>query len=228
MIKKSLLHLFVSLALLCSFQITAFAREDVQEKSVSQVVQQANSILLNLKITRYSHKTEVDEKKGIYILDCSSLACYILGKVAPNALAAVQVDSGHNHARAKNFYDTFSSSPIAKGRNGWMRIIKIMETEPGDFIAWRKNTFVRRGNTGHVVIVLQKPVMEENGNVRLVVMDASRSGHSRDTRKKGESGVGVGVMWFKVDEHGAPKGVLWSSRAKTIKYYPIAIGRVVP
>jgi cell wall-associated NlpC family hydrolase len=194
----------------------------------SKVWKEGEQILSKLKSTRYSHKGAVDEEKGIYILDCSSLACHILSKAAPASLESVPVDPRYRHARAKNFCDTFLQSPADKARNGWLRIVRVIDAEPGDFIAWKKDPMPPKGNTGHVVMVLEKPVLESDGTVRVVVLDASSGRHANDTRKKGENGVGSGTIWFKVDESGAPVAVHWSTRKRPPIPHPIGIGRVAP
>jgi hypothetical protein len=102
-----------------------------------------------------------------------------------------------------------------------------MDAEPGDLIAWRKDFVPQKGNTGHIVIVLEKPVKEKDGAIRIIALDSSRSGHAQGTRKKGTSGVGLGFMWFRVDEAGAPIAIHWSNRKRKPKTYPIVIGRAI-
>ncbi len=196
--------------------------------AASPACKQGKQIQANLKSTKYSHKTTVNEEEGIYFLDCSSLACHILSKAAPASLESVPVDPRHSRARAKNFCDTFLHAPIGKARNGWLRITKAIDAEPGDFIAWKNDPIPPKGNTGHVVMVLEKPVLESDGTIRVMVLDASSGRHANDTRKKGEDGVGSGTIWFKVDESGAPIAVHWSSRERPPVPHPIGIGRATP
>ena len=140
-----------------------------------------------------------------------------------------------------------------------------MDAEPSDFIIWRRKPIHLKGNTGHIVIILEKPVKEKDDCIRVVVLDSSRSRHARDTRKKGgnrsrletwnwkvEIGenstkawgpisnfyflistfherlrkeISVGVMWFRIDETGAPIAVHWSNRNRNPKTYSIVTGR---
>lgn len=195
------------------------------QSSSSRVLGESRRIVSNLRSTRYSHKTRVDEKSGTYILDCSSLACYILKRAAPASLSLVPVDQNSKHARAVNFYYTFLMVPTKDTRKGWQCVLKLMEAEPGDFIAWKKEPCPRKGSTGHVVIVMKRPVKEKDGAVRVAILDSSFSGHARDTRQKGDSGVGVGTVCFEVDKSGAPVAVYWSSRKRKPRTCPIAIGR---
>ncbi len=224
--KKALIQLFIFfLVPFCSFEraLSDHCLTIAPQSSASQVLYQAKQILSNLKSTQYSHKTEVNEKSGIYILDCSALACYILSRAAPISLAFVPVDPDHRHARAKNFYDTFLNAQIGNTYNAWQRILRLMDAEAGDLIVWRRNPTPLIKNTEH----MEKPVKEKDGAIRVVVLDSSRSRHARDTRQKEGGGVGAGIMWFRVDKSGAPDAIHWSNRKKKSKTYPIVIGRAI-
>ncbi|UCG67214.1 MAG: hypothetical protein JSW12_09610 [Deltaproteobacteria bacterium] len=228
--KKAFIQLFIFSLALFYFYEPALSEQGITiepQSSASRILYQAKQILSNLKSTHYSHKTDVNENSGSYILDCSALVCYILGRAAPGSLASIPVDPTHRHARAKNFYDTFSNAPTTSAKNGWQRIVRLMDAEPGDLIAWRKDPVPQKGNTGHIVIVLEKPVKEKDGAIRIIALDSSRSGHAQGTRKKGDSGVGVGIMWFRVDEAGAPIALHWSNRKRKPETYPIVIGRAI-
>ncbi|MEA3434914.1 MAG: hypothetical protein U9R43_00510 [Thermodesulfobacteriota bacterium] len=124
------------------------------------------------------------------------------------------------------FYSVFSTAS-EKGNCGvWQRIPRLLDAMPGDFIAWRKLAVPKKGNSGHIVMIMEKPVEEKDGTVRIVVFDSSKSTHAKDSRPKGTSGVGIGTMWFSVDKTGAPVSYFWSSRKKKPKNLPIAIGRL--
>src|SRR5262249_55219831 len=84
------------------------------------------------------------------------------------------------------------------------------------------------GNTGHVVIVDQTPVMEKDGLVRVVVIDSTTKPQVDDTRPKGSSGIGRGTMWFTVDKEGRPEGYVRGSRTAKPTIEAISIGRVLP
>ena len=48
-----------------------------------------------------------------------------------------------------------------------------------------------------------------------------------DSRKPGETGIGVGTMWYSVDEAGAPVVYHWGKREHSSASPTIAIGRPV-
>ena len=196
----------------------------------SIVSQEARRILGNVKETAYSHKTIVDEKAGSYRLDCSGLATYILKRIAPAQLRAVPHTPTSSRPRAFEFHDAFVSAPTnaAAFSNGWLRVTRVIDAQPGDLIAWRKVKIIPGESTGHVVIVDESPVREDKGKVRVVIIDATSSPHAQDTRPAGTNGIGRGTMWFVVDEAGRPVGLHWknpNSKARTP--VPIAIGRVM-
>jgi len=192
-----------------------------------RIVAAATRILDNLRITEYTHTTAVDEAAGTYRLDCSGLAFFLLRRAAPRSLAQVPVEKGRGRPRAVTFHTAFSEAPTQRGKSRWQRITSIFDAEPGDFIAWRLPVVPEGGSTGHVVMVMKKPVKQKDGTARVVVLDSSKDRHARDSRAKGTTGVGVGTMWFAVDQDGRPTSYYWSSRRRRPKAYPIAIGRAV-
>jgi hypothetical protein len=103
----------------------------------------------------------------------------------------------------------------------------LADARPGDVIAWRHEK-PKPGNTGHVVIVDQRPVVEEDGLVRVVIIDSTTKPQVDDTRAKGTSGVGRGTMWFKVDAEGRATAHIRGSRTAKPKSEAISIGRAVP
>jgi len=211
-------------ALLAGFFETQIA---ASEKSAStRVLAQTGKVIANLKITRYSHRAEVNEKAGLYALDCSGLAFFLLQKAAPNALSSIPVEKGHIRPRAVMFYSVFSTASEKGGDRGWQRIPRLLDALPGDFIAWRLPVIPEKGDTGHIVILIEKPVKEKDGTVRVVVFDSSKSCHAKDSRPEGTTGVGTGTMWFSADKIGAPVSFYWSSRKNKPTTVPIAIGRV--
>lgn len=191
----------------------------------SRVLYEAKQMLSNLESTRYSHEIKVNEKSGLYILDCSALASYLLSRAEPDSLRSVPVDPDLNRPLARDFHTVFMDTPVERPRNGWLRIIRLEDAEPGDFIVWRRMPRDSNGNTGHIVIVMEKPVIEKDVHARVTVLDASQNRHAQDSRKKGDNGVGTGVMWFEIDKKGAPVALYWSDPKRKPEAYPIAIGR---
>lgn len=207
----------------------AVAVAEAQVQSASErVAAQAQRILQTFKSSEYSHKTKVDENAGKYDVDCSGLVCIILKKIAPAAYKSVPKIHGKSRPLAADFFECFDKAPSAEaGEKGWRRISNIAGAKPGDFIAWRRIEIVPGEDTGHIVIVDEAPVREDDGQIRVTIIDSTKGPHAGDTRKNGATGVGRGTMWFTVDADGKPAGYRWRSKTGTLTKRPIAVGRLV-
>lgn len=191
----------------------------------------AHETLLNVRQTQYNHKPFIDERKGIYVVDCSSFVGFLLQKVSVQSYQALSIDKGHTRPRAQNFYDFLVSLRAGENRKGWLGIKTMASVKKGDIIAWKYDKSldkVDKKDTGHVVIVYETPKKEPDGRYKVVVLDASKGTHANDSRAgKKEGGIGVGTMWFKVDKEGKPVGLYWSERSHALSEHAMAMGRVV-
>jgi hypothetical protein len=79
-----------------------------------------------------------------------------------------------------------------------------------------------------VVIVAERPVVENDGIVKVVAIDSTVLPSADITADKGKSGIGRRTMWFTVDKDGRPSGYIRGSRTATPKNDAIAIGRPLP
>ncbi|AOO64674.1 hypothetical protein [Sulfurospirillum halorespirans] len=190
-----------------------------------EVFQEAQHILQTQQESHYDHKTVINESKGYYRVDCSSFVCHVLRKKSPLALAMLPIDVHHVHARAQNFYDYFKQLESVPNAH-WMAVKTLFDLERGDIIAWKYDLSSHKKDTGHVVIVAEKPIQEEQTLYRIRVIDASKGKHANDTRAKESDGIGSGDMWFRVNEKGAPIGLYWSSKEKKERQHFIVMGRV--
>ena len=196
----------------------------------SPVADEAHRIHANIRETWYSHKTVVDEGTGRYGVDCSGFATLILKHAAPRQLAAVPHKDTRRRPLAYEFYEAFADAPptAKESATGWLRVERLRDARPGDFIAWRKIHLEPGESTGHIVMVDEAPVREPDGRYRVVVMDSTSAPHANDTRKDGANGIGRGTMWFAVDDAGRPTGINWRNRALAPRSAsPISIGRVL-
>jgi hypothetical protein len=184
-------------------------------------------ILSTMKSSEYSHKTQVDEDRGEYFLDCSGLACYVLQREFSQHYQAIPIPKGQARAVAADFYGFFNGLPAAPpGRNGWQKISRLLDAQPGDIIAWKSDE-PKPGSTGHVVFVDSTPVHLKDGQVRIEVIDSTGQGHGNDTRKAGQTGVGRGTMWFTIGDKGQPTGYRWRAAKGKLHERAIAIGRII-
>lgn len=199
---------------------------------------EARRILASIEKTEYKHKTEIDEAKGQYYCDCSGFVGYVLNRTVAKDDPKGPLLDGDKRPVAREFEKAFEAAPIkapspsivAKGQGvvgRWQRIVRLVDARPGDVIAWR-HAVAKPGNTGHVVIVDAKPVVEKGGLVRVVVIDSTTKPQVDDTRAAGTSGIGRGTMWFKVDAEGRPVAYVRGSRTAKPVEEPISIGRALP
>lgn len=187
----------------------------------------SQELLKNLTYSRYEHKTIIDESKGTYVLDCSVLVGHLVQKISPLAYDALPMDAHHKRPRAKNFYDFFISLKEASHPH-WRRIASINALEKGDIIVWKYDQSLGKKDTGHIVMVYEKPIKESDGRYKIVVLDSSKGTHANDSRAgQKEGGIGIGTMWFQVDKDEIPIGLYWSDRSAKMSHYVIAMGRLI-
>jgi hypothetical protein len=198
---------------------------------------EAVRILESIKHTEYRHKTDIDEAKGAYYCDCSGFLGYVLNRTVAKADGKGPFGDGKMRPLAMNYEQAFAAAPAkapspyslpnGEGFIRWQKIARLVDARPGDVIAWRREV-PKPGNTGHVVIVDQAPVVEEDGLVRLRIIDSTTLPSSDITGEKGKTGIGRRTMWFKVDEDGKPVAHIRGSRSAKPKVEPISIGRALP
>ena len=223
---------FASFTLIAVFSVPLHARDvprsdRAANAAARSVYIEAVRILDSIQKTKYQHRTAIDEKKGEYLCDCSGFVGYVLnrsvGKDGTGALG-----DGRKRPLAMDYEKFFAAAPAKRDRESrWQRVVRLADARPGDIIAWRHDKPVP-GNTGHVVIVDQRPVLEDDGLVRVVVIDSTTRPQVDDTRPEGTSGVGRGAMWFTIDEKGRPLGTIRGSRNAEPKVENTSIGRALP
>jgi hypothetical protein len=181
-----------------------------------------------MKRTEYQHRTEIDEEKRVYLCDCSGFVGYVLNRTVGKDDGKGPIGDGRNRPLAMDYERFFAAAPTKpNGTDRWQRVERLADARPGDVIAWRHEK-PRPGNTGHVVIVAQRPVLEPDGLVRVVFIDSTTRPQADDTRPPGTSGIGRGAMWFKIDDKGRAVAHIRGSRTAEAKAEAISIGRALP
>lgn len=190
------------------------------------VHKEAVRILNSIQLTEYRHKTDIDEDKGAYYCDCSGFVGYVLNRTVAKEDEKGPFGDGRKQPRAMDYEKGFAKAPEKAGKGGWQQVVRLVDARPGDVIAWRHEK-PKPGNTGHVVIVDQKPVVEKDGLVRVAIIDSTTL-PSTDLDGKGKSGIGRRTMWFTVDTNCRAVGSVRRSRTSKPKVEPISIGRALP
>lgn len=184
----------------------------------------ARQMVGDFKVTRYSHKTLIDRTRGVCEVDCSGFIVALLRQTSRGHLH--QIATTHKRPLAEDFYQAFAPANGETPR-GWMPIKRLSDVEPGDLIAWIKRDHEPGDNTGHVVLVEEKPTAESPNQFRVRVLDSTAHGHGSDSRPEGKSGIGRGTIWLDADADGRPIGFRWKSKTGRLHEVPIAIGRAV-
>lgn len=223
----SLTGLAVFVQILC----TSFTRGQEPADLSHLYAKKVETIVANLRETKYQSKTVVDHDKGLFKGNCSGFIGYVLRENFPEAYLSVRGNRAPWRARplAVTYYETF----VSVGENdlskpSWQRVRRMMDVKPGDIIAWRKLTLAEGLNTGHICMIAGKPVMDPDGRVRVRIIDSTSGHHAKDTRKPGTNGVGAGEMWFAVNAAGEPEGYWLHEKSKRSKTNKIAVGRMIP
>ncbi len=192
-----------------------------------KISDEARRILGSIQTTKYKHRTDINEAKGQYYCDCSGFVGYVLNRTVGKHDRQGPLHNGDRRPVAMEYAKLFAAAPTkANGRNRWQHIVRLADTRPGDIIAWRHDKPMP-GNTGHVVIVDEQPVIEQDGLVRVVVIDSTTLPWQDSSGAKHGSGVGRRTMWFTVDDMGRPVGYVRGSRSARPKDEQIAIGRAL-
>ena len=187
----------------------------------------AMQVFGSMKTTAYVHKTTIDVASGKFEFDCSGFVGYVLAQSQPRALAELRMAT-KKRPLAKHFVTFFQNLPA---ESAWRKITRPEDLVPGDMIAWLKPADVVTKNTGHVMIVRERPVRDEaRPDVWVVqIIDSTAVPHGKgDSRKaSGLTGLGTGEVLLVVDEAGAPIGYRWSRGTKaTLHLTTIALAGV--
>jgi cell wall-associated NlpC family hydrolase len=213
----------------CGAQAGEVAADDGPANAAAEsIYDEAMRILRSIKATEYKHKTDIDEDNGAYYCDCSGFVGYVLNRTVAQGDGKGPFGDGKKRPLAMDYEKGFAAAPVkADDGTRWLRIERLMDARPGDVIAWRHEV-PKPGNTGHVVILAERPTVDDDGLVRVVVIDSTTKPQVDDTRAAGTSGIGRGSMWFKVDDSGKAVSYLRGSKKAEPKSEAISIGRALP
>jgi hypothetical protein len=126
--------------------------------------------------------------------------------------------------------DAYHDAIVAE--NGFKRLKKVEDIEPGDFLAikYTDGHVSRNGvvDTGHIMLVAEKPqeihehdpIVPDTEQYLVVVIDSSASGHGpRDTRHRADGsftgGIGRGEFRIYANSEGGIVGYAWSDGSKS-------------
>jgi hypothetical protein len=192
-----------------------------------QLAKEALRILENTQQTSYQHDIHIDEATGIYDVDCSGFVSYVLGLVAPYHLDLIPLSGRETRPLAHDYFDFLSSLPN-ETTDGWQQVPALQDAQPGDLIAWALPQ-VGHGDTGHVFVVAEQPVVVAPDIMAVMAYDASDILHYDDSRGPGSdqfrTGVGSGTFHLQVNTAGTPIAFQFGPGDQIVTD-TIAIGRI--
>jgi hypothetical protein len=191
------------------------------------VLGQAMHVVSSMRATAYTHKTTIEAAAGKFEFDCSGFVGYVLAQSQPRALAELRAAT-KKRPLAKHFVTFFQNLPE---HSAWRRIERVQDLEPGDMIAWLRPADVVTKNTGHVMIVRERPVRDEQHpdvwGVQIIDSTAVPHGKGDSRKARGLTGLGTGEVLLIVDDSGVPIGYRWSRGTKaTLHMTTIALAGV--
>jgi hypothetical protein len=111
----------------------------------------------------------------------------------------------------------------------WEPISKVSDLKPGDLISCLRPEDNDSANTGHVMIVRDKPIENPNlpGEFLVRVLDASGYPHNEDSRQKGITGLGSGTISIVSNLKGELEKYRWRENFSRTESTRISFGRLV-
>jgi hypothetical protein len=232
----------------------------------------ANEVFLDAEDVAYEHplkpaSRQVIRTDGRWVArtDCSGFMSYVLSKAAPAQYGAV-MDLARREYRedqerrgrtprddrpfypdAKEYADFFATLSTRSPSDGWIGVESVWDLRRGDFIAWAKENWDGKGNSGHIAMVMDPPsrelieaiAVEKNREgvthevrikcVNIRVLDSSSVSHFGNEqlpprvvpRQRQRNGVGTGFIRLVLDGGGVPirywEGFYWGEGQKDIK-----------
>lgn len=197
-------------------------------RGARRVMRVLDDVSRRLTRTRYQHRTIVRRYRGVFLWDCSGMAEWVLGRVAPRTLSGIY----RERPVARDFYRVISRASVTGARRGWRRIARLRDARPGDVFAWLRPPHWGKGITGHVGFIVQspRPVPGRPFTFAVRIADATSLPHQDDTREYGgPGGFGLGTIILGTDDSGAPVRYGWhGTRSGWTADTLITLGRIVP
>ena len=221
-----LIFLAAVIALLCSSKSQAAETTPVTPLEWAQLlvrnIQPANS--------GYQHKQNVVTWKGQHgateytcHADCSGFISALFEQAYDLSPHYIADWLGKRRPVANTYHKAIAQ------HNGFKRIERIQDAEPGDIIAIRYPPGSK--DTGHMMLIAEKPQPQIATKPEVMgttqwqvrVIDSTGSGHgNEDTRHNANGtfngGVGEGTFRIYADQSGKIMGYTWSPYAKSVYY----------
>lgn len=221
-----------------SFHGSALARRDGGTLGES-AFQTADWIFQHATSTHYKHN-KLPAAKQLSLskdacridADCSGFVSFVLDRVAPRQYEAIRLQQPERpYPQSKTFANFFASLSDRTPTSGWIRVPRVSELRRGDLIAWERVLPPgKRGNTGHVMLVAEKPgavqIIDGKRFASVLVLDCSSVKHFPPERlppnahQSQRDGLGKGVVRLLLDYRDRPigywEGSYWGEQDRPI------------
>lgn len=202
------------------------ANNDVKNSSGLRVVSYVHQMLSNLRYTTYRSGGQLfDSQRGVYEADCSHYVDHVMQNVFPRAYAVLEMSTGAHAPDSADYYE-FIRRLSVNMHSAWDKVDNATQLQPGDVLVFRYRNSYGESSGGHVMVVMDKPVLDNNA-LLVRVSDSAFSGHSDDTRGY-HSGVGIGTLLLKINtDTGAPSAYAWDESSRWVDRVNIAMARPI-
>src|SRR5438552_2368874 len=168
---REILHLTVrSIALIAASFVFTAATVNTTQTLGDKAIDRALWVFDHASIVGYVHSKQ-DATNQVRALngsdcvaktDCSGFISNVLREVAPKHYESIRrLQPERPYPQAKTYADFFASLPTDHPSEGWLGLASYADLHRGDLIAWTKHrkpeTKNGRGNTGHVMLILDPP-----------------------------------------------------------------------
>jgi len=213
---------------------TTFSAKSFRQASnsgSSRLLAEARRELQRMKSSVYSHRTAVEEARGIFNYDCSGLVNRLLKRTNPDAFQMLLAHAQSKRPKAEDYKQLIEDEQLIHSYSPWQRVNRTTDLMPGDLVVWLKPPKARSNSTGHIMIVAgpisSSPVRPNE--ILVPVIDSTKSPHGKtDSRYASESsGLGKGMIGLVVDQSSRPYAYYWSG-GQSRKFYrtKIALARL--
>ncbi len=193
-----------------------------------KVVDFVHNTVNNLRYSSYKlGGKKFDSSRGVYVVDCSNFVDNILQHVSPHAYNNLVNATGADTPTTLHYYEFFSELSADSSAGYWSKITDIEQLRAGDIIVFRNKNSRGIQIGGHVMVVMEKPIRDDD--VFFVrVADSAPTRHSEDTRQLNESGIGIGTLLLKANpKTGHPSAYAWAQGSYWKKNVSFAMARPV-
>jgi hypothetical protein len=170
-------------------------------------------------------RNDLDCTAGTAAIDCSGFVNNVAEAYFPQTYTAL-VELAQGRPTVGTYYRLTAQ---AKAGSPLVPVASMSALVAGDLIMWlyKGAERVKLGATGHMMLVIGQAESVGTNQYRIMVADSASSGHDQDTRTRGQSGLGMGYIYFKTGGDGFPIAYSWEDVRSWKTSSPIQLAHFV-